>query len=94
MRMWETPCCLTRITRGERHFLRDLKAMIKADRLQQRKFSKRMNCNNRVIVEGDEEAAMIANLKVGSLGNVRAQTLHGFSVDELEAIISKMPIAL
>lgn len=53
-----------------------------------------MNCNNRVIVEGDDEAAMIANLMVGSLGNVRAQTLHGFSVDELKAIISKMPIAL
>ena len=44
-----------------------------------------------VIVEGDENAAMIANLKVGSLGNVRTQTLRGFSVDEMKGFISNMP---
>ena len=44
-----------------------------------------------VIVEGDEDAAMTANLTVGSLGNVRTQTLRGFSVDEMKSFISKMP---
>ncbi len=44
-----------------------------------------------VIVEGDEDAAMTANLTVGSLGNVRTQTLRGFSVDEMKNFISKMP---
>ena len=44
-----------------------------------------------VIVEGDENAAMIANLKVGSLGNVRTQTLRGFSVDEMKGFINNMP---
>ncbi len=44
-----------------------------------------------VIVEGDEEAAMTANLTVGSLGNVRTQTLRGFSVDEMKGFISNMP---
>jgi uncharacterized protein with GYD domain len=44
-----------------------------------------------VIVEGDEAAAMAGNLTVGSLGNVRTQTLRGFSVDEMKSFISKMP---
>ena len=44
-----------------------------------------------VVVEGSEESAMIANLKVGSLGNVRTQTLRGFSADEMKRLISSMP---
>ena len=44
-----------------------------------------------VVVEGTEESAMIANLKVGSLGNVRTQTLRGFSADEMKRMISNMP---
>ncbi len=44
-----------------------------------------------VIVEGDEDAAMTGNLAVGSLGNVRTQTLRGFSVDEMKGFISNMP---
>ena len=44
-----------------------------------------------VVVEGTEETAMITNLKVGSLGNVRTQTLRGFPVDEMKNLISKMP---
>ena len=44
-----------------------------------------------VIVEGDEDAAMTGNLTVGSLGNVRTQTLRGFSVDEMKRFISNMP---
>jgi uncharacterized protein with GYD domain len=44
-----------------------------------------------LIVEGSDEAAMTAMLKVGSLGNVRTETLRGFSVEEMKKIISKMP---
>jgi uncharacterized protein with GYD domain len=44
-----------------------------------------------VIVEGPEEAVTSALLKVGSLGNVRSQTLRGFSADEMKRMISKMP---
>lgn len=41
-----------------------------------------------IIVEGTDEAATAAMLKVGSAGNVRSQTLRGFSVDEIKKIIS------
>ena len=44
-----------------------------------------------VIVEGAEELAMTTSLKVGSLGNVRTQTLRGFSADEMRTLISNMP---
>ena len=44
-----------------------------------------------VIVEGNEDAAMTANLTVGSLGNVRTQTLRGFTVDEMKGFINNMP---
>ena len=47
-----------------------------------------------IIVEGDEDAAMTANLTVASLGNVRTQTLRGFSVEEMRSFISNMPIEL
>jgi len=43
-----------------------------------------------VIVEGSDEAAMTAMLKVGSLGNVRTETLRGFSFEEMKKIIGKM----
>ena len=44
-----------------------------------------------VILEGDEGAVMTGNLTVGSLGNVRTQTLRGFSVDEMKSYIGNMP---
>jgi uncharacterized protein with GYD domain len=44
-----------------------------------------------VIVEGSDEAAMTAMLKVGSLGNVRSETLRGFSLEEMRKVIGKMP---
>ena len=44
-----------------------------------------------VVVEADEAVVMTGNLKVGSLGNVRTQTLRGFSVDEMKGFISNMP---
>ena len=44
-----------------------------------------------LIAEGSEPAAVAALLKVGSLGNVRSQTLRGFSVDEMRKIIASIP---
>lgn len=44
-----------------------------------------------VIVEGSDEAAMTALMKLGSLGNVRTQTLRAFSPDEIRTLINKMP---
>jgi uncharacterized protein with GYD domain len=44
-----------------------------------------------VIMEGSEEAVTAALLKVGSLGNVKTETLRSFSVDEMKKIIGKMP---
>ena len=43
-------------------------------------------------LEGSESEALAAALmKTGSLGNVRSQTLRGFSEDEMRQIIGKMP---
>ena len=44
-----------------------------------------------LIMEGSDEAAVTAMLKVGSLGNVRTETLRGFSLEEMRKIIGKMP---
>ena len=44
-----------------------------------------------LILEGSDEAAMAGMLKVGSLGNVRTETLRGFSLEEMRKIIGKMP---
>ncbi len=44
-----------------------------------------------VIMEGPEEAVTAALLTVSSLGNVRSQTLRGFSLDDIKGIISAMP---
>jgi uncharacterized protein with GYD domain len=44
-----------------------------------------------LVVEGSDEAITSALLKLGSLGNVRTQTLRGFSAEEMKRIISKMP---
>ena len=44
-----------------------------------------------IIMEGSDEAAMTAMLKVGSAGNVRTESLRGFSVEEMKKIIGKMP---
>lgn len=43
------------------------------------------------IVEGSDEAVTAALLKLGSLGNIRTQTLRAFSADEMKAIITKLP---
>ena len=44
-----------------------------------------------VVTEGDEEAEIATLLRAGSLGNVRSQTMRGFSVDEFTKIIARMP---
>lgn len=44
-----------------------------------------------VTVEGEETAAAAALLKVGSLGNVRSQTMRAFTKDEMKGILTKMP---
>jgi uncharacterized protein with GYD domain len=44
-----------------------------------------------LIGEGTDEAVTTAFLKVGSLGNVRSQTLHAFSADEVKKMVAKMP---
>jgi uncharacterized protein with GYD domain len=44
-----------------------------------------------VVAEGSDEAVTAVLLKVGSLGNIRTETLRGFSLDEMKQIIGKMP---
>ena len=44
-----------------------------------------------VTMEGSDEAVTSVLLKVGSLGNIRTETLRGFSVDEMKKMIGKMP---
>jgi uncharacterized protein with GYD domain len=41
------------------------------------------------VVEGTGEDVTAVLLKVGSLGNVRSQTLRGFSPDEFKKILAK-----
>ena len=43
------------------------------------------------IVEGSDEAVTTALLKAASLGNVRSETLRGFSFDEAKRIIGNIP---
>ena len=44
-----------------------------------------------VTLEGSDEAVTAALLKTGSLGNVRSQTLRGFSAEEMKKIVGMMP---
>ena len=44
-----------------------------------------------VVTEGNEEAGVAALLSAGTLGNVRSQTLRGYSAAEFKKIISLMP---
>jgi len=43
------------------------------------------------ILEGTDEAVATALLKAGSLGNLRTETLRGFSVDEAKRMIGNIP---
>lgn len=42
------------------------------------------------ILEGNDDAAMTALLKVGSLGNVRTETLRGHTLEEMKRIVGKL----
>jgi uncharacterized protein with GYD domain len=44
-----------------------------------------------IVTEGSDEAAMAALLSVGTLGNVRSQTLHAYSADEFKKFLALMP---
>jgi uncharacterized protein with GYD domain len=44
-----------------------------------------------VVVEGSDEAVTAALLKVGSLGNIRTETLRAFSADEMKKVIGTVP---
>jgi len=44
-----------------------------------------------LVFEGSDENAMATLLKTASLGNVRAQTLRAFPVDEMRKIIGSIP---
>lgn len=41
-----------------------------------------------LVSEGPEDAMMALNLKTASLGNVRTQTLRGFTVTEIRKLLS------
>ena len=43
-----------------------------------------------LVAEGSDEAMTAALLKLGSLGNVRTETLRAFSVDEMRKIIASI----
>lgn len=42
------------------------------------------------ILEGDEDAAVAALVKVGSRGNIRTETMRGRSVEEMKAIVEQV----
>jgi uncharacterized protein with GYD domain len=44
-----------------------------------------------LLTEGTDEAVTTALLKVGSLGNVRTQTLRALSLDEMKKILANVP---
>jgi len=44
-----------------------------------------------VTVEGSDEAVTAALLKVGSLGNIRTETLRAFTADEFKKIVASVP---
>ncbi len=43
-----------------------------------------------LVTEGAEDALMTLNLKMAALGNVRTQTLRGFSISEMRKLVSHL----
>lgn len=43
------------------------------------------------VVEGSDEAVTSTLLKLGSIGNIRTQTMRAFSPEEMKTIVNKMP---
>ena len=44
-----------------------------------------------LVSEGSEEAMMGLNLRMATLGNVRTQTLRGFSAAEMRKLVGTLP---
>lgn len=44
-----------------------------------------------ILESPDEQTATALGLAVGAMGNIRTQTLRGFSATEMNAILAKMP---
>ena len=44
-----------------------------------------------VVTEGTDEAVTTALLKLGSLGNVRTETLRAFSFEDMKKLIGNVP---
>jgi len=44
-----------------------------------------------VVVEGPDEAIIAGLLKLGSLGNVRTQTMRAFTPEEIRTLVNRMP---
>ncbi|MCW5638863.1 MAG: GYD domain-containing protein [Rubrivivax sp.] len=45
-------------------------------------------CDLVLVSEGPEEAVMKVALKTAALGNVRTQTMRGFSLDEMKQLVA------
>lgn len=43
-----------------------------------------------LVSEGPEDALMTLNMKMAALGNVRTQTLRGFSITEMRKLVSAL----
>lgn len=43
-----------------------------------------------LVTEGPEDALMALNLKMAALGNVRTQTLRGFTTTEMRKLVSSL----
>lgn len=43
-----------------------------------------------LVIEGPDEAAMVLNMKMASLGNVRTQTLRGYDLAEMRSMVGKL----
>lgn len=43
-----------------------------------------------LVSEGSEDALMALNLRVAALGNIRTQTLRGFSIDEMRKLAAAL----
>lgn len=43
------------------------------------------------VVEGSDEAVTSVLLKLGSLGNIRTQTMRAYTPEEMRTIVNKMP---
>ncbi|HOM13208.1 MAG TPA: GYD domain-containing protein [Rubrivivax sp.] len=47
-------------------------------------------CDLVLVLEGPEEAVMTVALKTAALGNVRTNTLRGFTLDEMKKLVAAM----